>query len=147
MSIEGKITNDMKDALKKREKVRLSTLRMLKSILKNKKKKKMAELTEDEEIKVINSYSKKLKDSLESYEKIKREDIVKGIKEEIKIVETYLPSPLSSEEITKIVSETIEEVGKDKKNMGQIMKKIMSKVNGRANGKEIKNLVQKSLEL
>ena len=95
----------------------------------------------------INSYSKKLKDSLESYEKIKREDIVKGIKEEIKIVETYLPSPLSSEEITKIVSETIEEVGKDKKNMGQIMKKIMSKVNGRANGKEIKNLVQKSLEL
>ncbi len=145
MSIEGRIDNDMKDALKKREKVRLSTLRMLKSQLKNEKIEKKRDLIEEEEIKVINSYLKKLKDSLITYQKSSREDIVTQIKEEIKVVEAYLPPPLTSEEIEKIVRDVVSNIGKDKKNMGRIMKETMSIVGPRADGKVVRKVVEEIL--
>ncbi len=145
MSIEGKIDIDMKEALKKREKIRLSTLRMLKSYLKNEKIEKKRDLTEDEEIKVINSYLKKLKDSLETYRKSNREDIVSEIEEEIKVVEAYLPPPLTSEELRKIINDVISEIGKDKKNMGRIMKEVMGKVATRADGKVVRSIVEELL--
>ncbi len=145
MSIEGKIDNDMKDALRKREKVRLSTLRMLKSQLKNEKIERKRDLTEEEEIKVISSYFKKLKDSLMTYQKSGREDIVSQIKEEIEVVEAYLPPPLTSKEIEKIVRDVVSDIGKDKKNMGRVMKEVIAKVGPRADGKIIKKVVEEIL--
>ena len=146
MSIEGKIDNDLKKALKKREKVRLSTLRMLKSQLKNEAIEKRDKLTEEEEFKVIGSYLKKLKDSLETYEKSGRKDLVKQLEEEISIVEAYLPPSLTSQELRAIIEEIVAEVGKDKKNMGKIMKEVMSKVGSRADGRKVKEIVDEILQ-
>lgn len=146
MSIEGKIDNDIKEALKKREKVKLSTLRMLKSNLKNEKIAKKRELTEDEEIKVLNSYLKKLKDSLDLYKKSNRGDLVSQLEDEIKVVEAYLPPRLTSEEIKKIVLDVVDKIGKERKNMGLIMKEVMSKVSSRADGKVVKEIAEEILD-
>ncbi len=146
MSIEGKIDSDLKIALRNREKVRLSTLRMLKSHLKNAKIEKKDELTEEEEIKVINSYLKKLKDSMEMYKKAGKEDVVTQLEEEIKVVETYLPPSLSLNELRKIIEDIIAIVGKDKKKMGQIMKETMKKVGTRADGRKVREIVEELLD-
>ena len=146
MSIEGKIDNDIKEALKKREKVKLSTLRMLKSNLKNEKIAKKRELTEDEEIKVLNSYLKKLKDSLDLYKKSNRGDLVSQLEDEIKVVEAYLPPRLTSEEIKKIVLDVVDKIGKERKNMRLIMKEVMSKVSSRADGKIVKEIAEEILD-
>lgn len=146
MSIEGKIDNDIKEALKKREKVKLSTLRMLKSNLKNEKIAKKRELTEDEEVKVLNSYLKKLKDSLDLYKKSNRGDLVSQLEDEIKVVEAYLPPRLTSEEIKKIVLDVVDKIGKERKNMGLIMKEVMSKVSSRADGKVVKEIAEEILD-
>jgi len=145
MSIEGKIDSDLKDALRNREKVRLSTLRMLKSHLKNAKIEKKNELTEEEEIKIINSYLKKLKDSVEIYKKAGKKDMVMQLEQEIKVVETYLPPSLSLDELRKIIEDIVRSFGKDKKKMGQIMKEVMKKVGSRADGRKVREIVEELL--
>ncbi|MDG5786541.1 GatB/YqeY domain-containing protein [Evansella sp. AB-P1] len=146
MNLLDQLNQDMKDAMKKKEKQRLTVIRSLKSALQNEAIDLGRELSDDESLTVLSREMKKLKESLQGYEQANREDLVEKTKVEIELVEVYMPSQLSDEELEQIVKETISEVGATSKaDMGKVMGAIMPKVKGRADGKKINQLVQKLL--
>ncbi len=147
MSLLERLNNDMKQAMKNKEKDKLSVIRMLKAALQNEAiKLGNKELTEDEELTVLSRESKQRKDSLQEFSNAGREDLVEKIRTEIKYVELYLPQQLTEEEITNIVKETIESVGATSKaEMGKVMGALMPKVKGKADGALVNKLVQQHL--
>ncbi|ADU29859.1 GatB/YqeY domain-containing protein [Evansella cellulosilytica] len=143
MSLLDQLNQDMKDAMKKKEKQRLSVIRSVKSLLQNEAIKHGAELSEEDELTVLNREMKQRKESLHEFEQANREDLVEKTKVEIELLKVYMPSQLSDEELQQIVKETIEEVGaSNKADMGKVMGAIMPKVKGKADGGKVKQLVQ-----
>ncbi|MBD3109732.1 GatB/YqeY domain-containing protein [Bacillus sp. AGMB 02131] len=147
MSLLERLNNDMKQAMKNKEKDKLSVIRMLKAALQNEAiKLGNKELTEDEELTVLSRESKQRKDSLQEFSNAGRDDLVEKIRTEIKYVELYMPQQLTEEEVTNIVKETIEAVGaKSKADMGKVMGALMPKVKGKADGALVNKLVQQHL--
>lgn len=136
MSLSDTIMNDMKQAMKNRDKTKLTTIRMIKSALMNEKIKAGHELSHDEELTVLNREKKQREESIAEYKKGNREDLVKETEAELAIVESYLPKQLSKDELAKIVQQTISEVGATSKaDFGKVMKNLMPKIKGRADGK------------
>jgi uncharacterized protein YqeY len=148
MNLQEKLNEDMRKALRKKEALRLSTIRLLLAAIKNLEiaKGKDKELKESDLIGVLSAEAKKRKEAIEEYEKGKREDLVEKETKELEIIKEYLPEELSPEELEKIIEETIEEVGaRDLKDMGKVMGAIMGKVKGRADGKVINQTVREKL--
>ncbi|ACJ33219.1 GatB/YqeY domain-containing protein [Anoxybacillus flavithermus] len=146
MSLLERLNNDMKQAMKNKEKDKLSVIRMVKSALQNEAIKLGKTLTEDEELTVLSRELKQRKDSLQEFEKAGRTDLVDKVKEEITVLELYMPKQLSEEELTQIVKETIAEVGASSKaDMGKVMGAIMPKVKGKTDGSLVNKLVQQHL--
>ena len=147
MSLLERLNNDMKQAMKNKEKDKLSVIRMLKAALQNEAiKLGNKELTEDEELTVLSRESKQRKDSLQEFSNAGREDLVEKIRTEIKYVELYMPQQLTEEEVTNIVKETIESIGATSKaDMGKVMGALMPKVKGKADGALVNKLVQQHL--
>ncbi|SFA54113.1 hypothetical protein SAMN05216169_103925 [Anoxybacillus pushchinoensis] len=146
MSLLERLNNDMKQAMKNKEKDKLSVIRMVKSALQNEAIKLGKTLTEDEELTVLSRELKQRKDSLQEFEKAGRTDLVDKVKEEITVLELYMPKQLSEEELVQIVKETIAEVGASSKaDMGKVMGAIMPKVKGKADGSLVNKLVQQQL--
>lgn len=147
--LSQQITEDMKTAMREKNTVALNTIRMLKSSIKNAAIEKGgadAELTDPEIIAVIRKEVKKRQDSIEQYESAGRQELADQEKTEIEVLNTYLPKPLSDEEITKIVDEAISEVGAtSKKEMGQVMKLVQERTGGRADGKTLSKAVMAKL--
>jgi uncharacterized protein YqeY len=136
----------MKSALKNKEKTKLSVIRMLKSSIKKVEIEKRHALSDDEVLEVIVREVKQRQDSLAEYEKAGREDLAQKEKEEIEILQSYLPEQLSEEEVRAIVEQVIAEVGATSKaDMGKVMGAIMPKVKGKADGRLVNRLVQESL--
>lgn len=146
MNLLDRLTVDMKEAMKNKEKQRLSVIRMVKSSLQNDAIKLGRELTEDEALTVLNRELKQRKDSLHEFEKANREDLAEKVREEVDILKAYMPEQLSEEDVEKIVKETIAEVGAaSKADMGKVMGAIMPKVKGKTDGSVVNRLVQKYL--
>lgn len=146
MSLLDKITTDMKEAMKAKEAEALSTLRMLKSAVKNAQIDHKGDWTDDETMKVISSQLKQLKDSMESFVEAKREEMVTKIKAEIDLLESYLPEQMSDEDLETAVKEAISEIGATtKEEMGKVMGAAMGKVKGLADGTRVKAMVDKLL--
>lgn len=146
MSLLDKISKDLMEAQKKGEKIRLSTLRMIKSDLKYKQIEKNAPLTEEDELSVLSSAVKKHKDSIEQFKMAQRTDLVEQEEAELKIILEYLPKPLSQEELASFIVEAIQETGAvSKTDLGKVMKVLMPKVKGRADGKLVNSLVTAKL--
>ncbi|WP_153123379.1 GatB/YqeY domain-containing protein [Peribacillus tepidiphilus] len=147
MSLLERLNNDMKQAMKNKEKDKLSVIRMLKAALQNEGiKLGKPELTENEELTVLSRELKQRKDSLQEFQNAGREDLVEKIRTEIKYVEVYMPEQLSEEEVSKIVKETIQQVGATSKaDMGKVMGALMPKVKGKADGSLVNKLVQQHL--
>ncbi|MEH7298672.1 GatB/YqeY domain-containing protein [Neobacillus drentensis] len=146
MSLLERLNNDMKQAMKNKEKDKLSVIRMVKASLQNEAIKLGTELTEDAELTVLSREVKQRKDSLHEFDKAGREDLVEKLRTELTVVELYLPKQLSEEELSEIVTETISEVGaKSKAEMGKVMAAIMPKVKGKADGSLVNKLVQQHL--
>ena len=128
---------------------RLGVLRMLKAALTNaaiEKSGAQAQLSDAEATQVIRKQVKQRQDSIESFEKGGRAELVAKEKEELSILQSYLPQQLSAEEISKVVRETIAEVGATSRaQMGAVMKALPAKVAGRADGKTLSAEVQKQL--
>jgi uncharacterized protein YqeY len=147
--LSQQITEDMKTAMREKNAVALTTIRMLKSSIKNAAIEKGgadAELNEGEIVAVIRKEVKKRQDSVEQYEKADRQDLADKEKAEITVLEKYLPQPLSADELEKLVEETITEVGAtSKKEMGPVMKALQEKVAGRADGKTLSQAVMAKL--
>ncbi|MFJ5621435.1 GatB/YqeY domain-containing protein [Peribacillus loiseleuriae] len=146
MSLLERLNNDMKQAMKNKEKDKLSVIRMLKSSLQNEELKKREVLTDDEELTVLSRELKQRKDSLQEFENAGRIDLVDKVRTEIDYVEAYMPEQLSEEEISEIVKNTIEEVkASSKTDMGRVMGALMPKVKGKADGSLVNKLVQQHL--
>ena len=139
----------MKTAMREKNTVALNTVRMLKSAIKNAAIEKggaNAELTDAEVMAVVRKEVKKRQDSIEQYEAAGRDELADQEKAEIKVLNGYLPEPLSSEEIVSIVEAAIAELGAtSRKEMGQVMKIVQEKTAGRADGKTLSQAVMSKL--
>jgi len=148
MPLEERLETEFKAALKERDKLKLSTLRLLKADMNNVKfehNKKV--LTDGEITKIIQRQIKQRKDSIEQFEKGKRQDLAEKEKKEMDILSGYMPEQLPEKELKKIIEDTAKELeatSKDK--MGQVMKAVMEKVKGRADGKKISQIVSGMLK-
>lgn len=146
MSLSDKIIADLKQAMKDRAKLKLNTVRMIKSALMNEKIKLGHDLNSDEELTVLNREKKQREESIQEFVKANRKDLAETTKKELVIVESYMPKQLSKNELEKIVSETVKEINaKSKNDFGKVMKALMSKIKGRADGKEASILVRQHL--
>ena len=141
--LKDTISNQLKEALKAHEQVRLSTMRMLLSALNYAKIDKMHDLTEEEELEVVRKEAKKRTDAIEMYEKAHATDKAAAEKAELTILQEFLPKALSSDELASLVDQSIAEVGND---FGAVMKSVMQKTKGAADGKQVSELVRAKLQ-
>lgn len=147
LSLEEVIFNDMKKALKENEKLKLSTLRLIRAAIKNAEISKKDKLTEDEVIGIVANNLKKLEESLDIFTKGQRPELADKAKKEIEIVKRYLPEQLPEEEVEKIVKATIIKFGfKDLQDIGPAMKKIIPQLKGKADGKIVNKMVRDLLD-
>ncbi|HEC97126.1 MAG TPA: GatB/YqeY domain-containing protein [Nitrospirae bacterium] len=145
MSILERIDSDLKVAMKSSEKIRVSTLRMVKASLKNLEIEK-GELSDDDVIGVLSTQAKQRRESISEFEKGGRQDLADQEREELAVILSYLPEQLSEEELTGIIQETIRETGASSlKDMGRLMKSLMPRVKGRADGKLVSRKVKELL--
>ncbi|RBP94091.1 hypothetical protein DFO70_105335 [Cytobacillus firmus] len=146
MSLLERLNEDMKQAMRNKEKEKLTVIRMIKASLQNEAIKLGEDLNEEQELTVLSREVKQRKDSLHEFEKAGREDLVEKIRTELQYVELYMPKQLSEDEVSKIVAETVAETGASSKaDMGKVMAAIMPKVKGKADGSLVNKLVQQHL--
>ena len=149
MTLEERIDSDLKDAMRAKDAVKLSVLRMLKSALKYSAIEKVGvdgKLDDSEATQVIRKQVKQRQDSIESFEKGGRPELAEKEKAELAILGAYLPQAMAPDELAKLVRETITEVGATSKaQMGAVMKALQAKVAGRADGKSLSQEVQRQL--
>ena len=146
MELKEQILNDFKEAMKAREKERLSVLKMIKSELRNKEIDSGDELGEDELHALLAKEAKQRKESIKQFEEGDRQDLADKEKRELEIIESYLPDSLSEEELEALVDEVIEATGaQSMADMGKVMGAIMPRVRGRADGSDVQRLVQEKL--
>jgi len=137
-----RIQEDLKAAVKARDRVQVSTLRMLLSALKNAELEEREELTEETELAVLSSYARRVKESITEFEKGGREDLVAKEKAELEIVMRYLPEQLNNEEIEIEVKKVIEDVkAEGAKDIGRVMGEMMKRFKGRVDGKSVNRIV------
>ncbi len=147
LSLEEVIFNDMKKALKGNEKIKLSTLRLIRAAFKNAEISKKDKLTEDEVIGIVANNLKKLEESLDIFTKGQRPELADKAKKEIKVVKKYLPVQLSEEEVEKIVKATIIKYGfKSLQDIGPAMKEIIPQLKGKVDGKIVNKMVRDLLD-
>jgi hypothetical protein len=149
MTLADKINNDLKEAMKAREKVKLETLRNIKKVILEAKSAKGAgsELGDDEVLKIIAKLAKQGKDSATIYKQQNRQDLFDQEMEQVAIFENYLPAKLSKEELMQKVKEIIDELGASTmKDMGKVMGLASKKLAGLADGKDISAVVKNMLQ-
>lgn len=146
MSLTEKIATDLKEAIKAREEVRVSCLRMLKSAIKQRQVEQGRELKDDEIQTVIASQIRKGQEAAKEFRRGNREEMALKEEKEIELLYDYLPKQLESEEIEKILKETISELSaKGPKDLGKVMKAAMARMAGKAQGKEVNEIAKRLL--
>ncbi len=146
MGVAERITEELKVAMKAKDQVRMDTLRMLKSDIKNAEIDKHSMLSEEEMMSIVQRSIKKRRDSIEMYKTGGRQDLVDKETREADILLAYLPAQMGEEEIRVMAKEAIAQSGaSSKKDMGKVMGALMSKVKGKADGKLVQQVVQSLL--
>lgn len=147
MTIQEKIQSQMTEAMRNKDSLRLSVLRMMKSAVKNKEIEKMKPLDESEVLGVLNSLVKQRNDSVDQFRKGGREELAQKEEAEIKIIEEYLPAAASEEDIRKAIEETVQETGASSmKDMGKVMKATLARLAGKSvDGARVSQMVKEKL--
>lgn len=147
MNLKERIVTDMTAAMKAKDAVRLSTLRMAKAAFMNREIEKGGELSEEELTKMLQTLVKQRRDSIEQYEKAGREELAAKERDEIAVIEEYLPQAASRDEIEQAVSAAIAELGATTmKEMGAVMKAAQTRLAGRnADGRTVSEIVKAKL--
>lgn len=146
MFLEEKLLGEMKESLKKGDKLRLSIIRLARSAIKNKEIEQRKKLSSDEVIEVLSSLAKKHKEAIEQFKAGGRDDLAHKEEAELVILQEYLPKPLEEGELGEMAGEVIAEVkAESKADLGKIMNLIMPRVRGRADGRIVKEMVLKRL--
>ena len=147
MNFEQLINDNLKNAMKSGDKIRLETLRSLRaSIIEFNKSGSDKEMTEDVAMKILNSAAKQRRDAMKLYEQGGRNDLAEKEKQELEIIREFLPEQMSGEEIKKIISGIISDTGASgMQDMGKVMGKAMQELKGKADGSAVKSIVQELL--
>lgn len=146
MALKEKIEQDLIGAMKSKDELRVSVLRMLKTAIKNAEIQKRAELGDDDIYALIGGQIKSRREAIELYKKGGREELAQKEEAEIKILQNYLPEQIGEEEIRRLVKNAITAVGAGEiKDMGKVMAKIMPEVKGKADGALVSQIVKEEL--
>lgn len=150
MTLKDRISEDIKTAMKAKDKIRLETVRSIKKLILEKevslRPSGQDTLTETQEMEVLSQLAKQRRDSIEQYRKANRDDLAEQEAQELAILEEYLPEQLSDEEIITVVDEIIAQTGVNSiKQMGKVMGPVMEKLKGRADGQKIQAIVKAKL--
>jgi hypothetical protein len=146
MGLKEQIDQELKEAMRAKDERKLSALRLLKTAIRRAEVDKMRELSDEEILAVIADEAKKRREAIEQFSQGGREDLALQEKEELAVLEAYLPKPLSREEIEEMARQAIKEVGAtNPRQMGQVMKILMPRVKGRADGALVSKIVQELL--
>ena len=146
MALKDQLQADLKTAMKDKDKVKKSTVTMIRAAILQVEKDQQVELADDQILEIIAKQLKQRRDGLAEFEKAQRDDLIQQAREEITIIEGYHPTQLTVDEIKESVAETIKETGAvDAKDMGKIMSALMPKTKGRADGKLVNQVVRESL--
>ncbi|WP_114570416.1 GatB/YqeY domain-containing protein [Exiguobacterium flavidum] len=148
MSLQERLTVDMKEAMRAKAKDRLTTIRMVKSSLQNEAiKLGKQELSDEEELTVLAREMKQRNDSLREFESAGRPDLVEKIQAEIIVLEAYMPEQLSEEEVKEVVDAAIAKTGASApSDMGKVMGVVIGQLKGKADGALINRLVKERLK-
>lgn len=142
-----KLKQDMIEAMKNKEKDRLTVIRMVKASMDQEHIDRKKEINDELLIDVVNKQIKMRKDSIVEFEKGGRSDLVEKTQSEIDLLLNYLPEQLSSEEVYKIIDEIFAEVKPEgQKDMGKVMKEATAKLKGKADMKEVSNIIKEKLQ-
>ena len=140
------IQEEVKNSLKSGEKFKASTLRLIVSALKLEEKNKAKTLTDNEALEILTKMIKQRKDSISQFETANRLELAQKEKDEIKIIQNYLPEQLTEEELSALIDEIIEEVNAESiKDMGKVMSELKPKITGKADAGIASGLVKKLL--
>lgn len=146
MSLLATLNEDMKHAMKAKDKETLQVIRMLKAAVQKEQIDAGRDLSDEEELTVLSREMKQRRDSLAEFEKAGRDDLTADVKKEIAIVEKYLPAQLSETEIRDIVKAAIEKTGATSpKEFGKVMGAVMPQVKGKADGNQVNAVVKELL--
>ena len=142
-----KVDKDMIEAMKAKDREKLTVIRMVKASLKQEQIDHKKEINDDLLIDVVNKQIKMRKDSITEFEKGNRADLVEKTQNEIDILMAYLPEQLSSEEVIKVIDEIFADVKPEsQKDMGKVMKEAQAKLKGKADMKEVSTIIRERLQ-
>ena len=150
MSLKTRISDDIKAAMKAKDKLRLETVRSVKKVILEKESavrpSGQDELTETQELEILTQLAKQRKDAIEQYQKAGRDDLADQEAQELAIIEEYLPQPLTDAEVEAIIDGLIASTGAiSAKDMGKVMGPAMQQLKGRADGAKVQAMVKGKL--
>ena len=148
MSLRDRLSEDLKLAMKARDQLRMDVIRMIKAAVLNKEVEMKKDLDDAEMSRIMTTMIKQRKESVEQYEKGRRAELAAKERQEISIIESYLPKALSADELERIVESVIGETGATSANeMGAVMKAVMTRLAGQpVDGKQVSDLVRSKLK-
>jgi len=148
MSLRDRLTEDLKLAMKSRDQLRMDVIRMIKTAVVNKEIELKKDLDDAELSRVMTTLIKQRRESVEQFEKAQRTELAEKERQEITIIEAYLPKALSAQELEQVVVAVVAETGaRSLKEMGAVMKAVMARLAGQAvDGKQISDLVRSKLQ-
>lgn len=147
MTLKEKLDQDLKEALKSKDEIRLSVIRMVKTGVKNKEVELIQALDDTQVMQVLSKLAKQAEESIEQFENGGRSDLADRERLQLKVIQAYLPQQMTEAEIQVHVEEAIRETGAtNPKDFGKVMKVLMPKLTGRADGKVVSGLLQKLLQ-
>ena len=150
MTLEQRLTEDMKDAMRAKDELKLSVIRMLRGqiLLEKKKGTGVTDVPDDVVVALVRGHVKRLKETIEQTTAVGRTDLADAAHKEIAIAQVYLPAEMPQDELDALVKAALAETGvTDVKGMGQVMKVVMAKVQGRTDGKRVQEAIKKALGL
>lgn len=146
MSVQEKMAEDLKLAMKAKDSIKVETIRMVRAQMKNFQISKGESLNADDELSILTTAAKQRREAIGFYEKSDRQELLEKEKQELEIISEYLPKQLSKEEIKETVVKVIEEVGaKSIQEMGKVMSVAMKQLKGKAEGKVVQEIVRSIL--
>ncbi len=146
MSIFAKLSDDLKTAMKARDKERVQTLRLVISQIKNARIDSDEELSTEQELNILLTAAKRRKEAIHAYEAGNRQDLIEIERQELEIISEYLPKQMSDQEIEKEIADIIKETGASgMRDLGKVMAQVMQKLKGKADGKKVQTIVRSKL--
>ena len=146
MSLKERIQQDVKDAMRAKEKERLATIRLITAAIKQREVDERIELDDEQVLVVLDKMCKQRRESISQFEKAARDDLIAQEVSELDIIQTYLPEPLAEAELSALIQNTISELGATSiRDMGSVMSAIRGQVQGRADMKAVSQAVKEQL--